>query len=144
MKLEKIEGRRNLRARHGSRLTVLSLHIYNESEAKEACWYTWRSLVYPSTSRTLFSCLRYPTANRWPSIGQSSTYCARGGVEPILPWVPHGAQEMCEPESLVIITLSINHVKSPEPANKSNRKAINRNWSNQKANPALKIKTVNK
>ena len=28
--------------------------------------------------------------------------------------------------------------------NRSNRKAMNRNWSNQKANPALKIKTGNK
>ena len=27
---------------------------------------------------------------------------------------------------------------------KSNRKAMNRNWSNQKANPALKNKTGNK
>ena len=27
---------------------------------------------------------------------------------------------------------------------KSNRKAMNRNWSNQKANPALKIKAGNK
>ena len=27
---------------------------------------------------------------------------------------------------------------------KSNRKAINRNWSNQKASPALKTKTGNK
>ena len=27
---------------------------------------------------------------------------------------------------------------------KSNRKAMNRNWSNQKANPALKTKTGNK
>ena len=29
-------------------------------------------------------------------------------------------------------------------ANKSNRKAMNRNWHNQKANPALKTKTGNK
>ena len=28
--------------------------------------------------------------------------------------------------------------------NKINRKAMNRNWSNQKANPALKTKTGNK
>ena len=28
--------------------------------------------------------------------------------------------------------------------NKSNRKAMNRNWSNQKANPVLKTKTGNK
>ena len=28
--------------------------------------------------------------------------------------------------------------------NKSNRKAINRNWSNQKVNPTLKTKTGNK
>ena len=32
-----------------------------------------------------------------------------------------------------------NHKKS---ANKSNRKAINRSWSNQKANPALKTKII--
>ena len=29
-------------------------------------------------------------------------------------------------------------------SNRSNRKAMNRNWSNQKANPALKTKTGNK
>ena len=29
-------------------------------------------------------------------------------------------------------------------AKKSNRKAMNRNWSNQKANPALKTKAGNK
>ena len=29
-------------------------------------------------------------------------------------------------------------------ANRSNRKAMNRNWSNQKANPALKTKAGNK
>ena len=34
-----------------------------------------------------------------------------------------------------------NHKTS---ANKSNRKAMNRNWSNQKANPALKTKAGNK
>ena len=34
-----------------------------------------------------------------------------------------------------------NHKNS---ANKSNRKAMNRNWSNQKAIPALKTKTGNK
>ena len=33
-----------------------------------------------------------------------------------------------------------NHKNS---TNKSNRKAMNRNWSNQKANPALKTKTGN-
>ena len=32
----------------------------------------------------------------------------------------------------------------PENHIKSNRKAMNRNWSNQKANPALKTKTGNK
>ena len=30
------------------------------------------------------------------------------------------------------------------PSEKSNRKALNRHWSNQKANPALKTKTGNK
>ena len=34
-----------------------------------------------------------------------------------------------------------NHKNS---ANKSSRKAMNKNWSNQKANPALKTKTGNK
>ena len=34
-----------------------------------------------------------------------------------------------------------NHKNS---ANKSNRKAMNRNWRNQKATPALKTKTGNK
>ena len=32
----------------------------------------------------------------------------------------------------------------PMHRGKSNRKAMNRNWSNQKANPALKTKTGNK
>ena len=31
-----------------------------------------------------------------------------------------------------------------ETSNESNRKAMNRNWGNQKANPALKTKTGNK
>ena len=30
------------------------------------------------------------------------------------------------------------------PLDRSNRKAMNRNWSNQKANPALKTKAGNK
>ena len=34
-----------------------------------------------------------------------------------------------------------NHKNS---ANKSNRKAMNRNWNNQKANPTLKTETGNK
>ena len=34
--------------------------------------------------------------------------------------------------------------RSGPRGNKSNRKAMNRNWSNQKANPALKTKTGNK
>ena len=31
-----------------------------------------------------------------------------------------------------------------ENGDESNRKAMNRNWSNQKANPALKTKAINK
>ena len=34
------------------------------------------------------------------------------------------------------------HKDSEVSVNKSNRKAMNRNWSNQKANPALKTKTT--
>ena len=34
--------------------------------------------------------------------------------------------------------------KKPCGFRKSNRKAMTRNWSNQKANPALKTKTGNK
>ena len=39
-----------------------------------------------------------------------------------------------------------NHIKTVIKTKcfKSNRKAMNRNWSNQKANPALKIKAGNK
>ena len=39
-----------------------------------------------------------------------------------------------------------NHSMAPcnRVANGSNRKAMNRNWSNQKANPALKTKAGNK
>ena len=39
----------------------------------------------------------------------------------------------------------VNQIYPPElQLNKSNRKAMNRNWSNQKANPALKTKAGNK
>ena len=37
-----------------------------------------------------------------------------------------------------------NEKGSSNQRNKSNRKAMNRNWSNQKANPALKTKVGNK
>ena len=37
-----------------------------------------------------------------------------------------------------------NMVLQDDIASKSNRKAMNRNWSNQKANPALKTKAGNK
>ena len=84
MTLEKLEGRRNLRARHGSRLTVSSrhgLHVYTESEAKEVCWFTWRSLECPSTPRTLFSGLRVSAHGKQvaPLFGQVLTDFARGG-----------------------------------------------------------------
>ena len=36
---------------------------------------------------------------------------------------------------MTVVTISFKHVKS-------NRKAMNRNWSNQKANPALKTKAL--
>ena len=85
----------DLRARHGSRLTLSSLHglhVYTESEAKEVCWHMWRSLACPSTSRTLFSGLRVSTHGK-----QVAPYSVRfllisqeGGVGPILPRVPHG------------------------------------------------------
>ena len=49
-------------------------------------------------------------------------------------------------------TIRLAHLESLRSASKyhrefyhkSNRKAMNRNWSNQKANPALKTKTGNK
>ena len=69
MILKKVEGRRNPRARHDSRLTVSGLLGHPSTpkpEAGEACRDTWRSLGCPSTSRTLFSGLRdATTANRW-------------------------------------------------------------------------------
>ena len=37
-----------------------------------------------------------------------------------------------------------NNVPYVKILNKSNRKAMNRNWSNQNANPALKTKAGNK
>ena len=45
-----------------------------------------------------------------------------------------------------VLALRIQTVmdKLLDPLQKSNRKAMNRNWSNQKANPALKTKTENK
>ena len=43
----------------------------------------------------------------------------------------------CSPVAMVL------HTNGNGPY-KSNRKAMNRNWSNQKANPALKTKTGNK
>ena len=47
------------------------------------------------------------------------------------------------------LELVLEHRKVPESyymnlRNKSNRKAMNRNWSNQKSSPALKTKAVNK
>ena len=38
----------------------------------------------------------------------------------------------------------INIRSAPQAAKESNRKEMNRNWSNQKANPALKTKAGNK
>ena len=40
--------------------------------------------------------------------------------------------------------LPIQSKKAQLKTSKSNRKAMNRNWSNQKANPVLKTKAVNK
>ena len=45
----------------------------------------------------------------------------------------------CDYPLLATATVSIYTMKFGQP-NKSNRKAMNRNWSNQKANPALKTK----
>ena len=46
-------------------------------------------------------------------------------------------------QALIILSLRTEFV-SKLAVEKSNRKAMNRNWSNQKANPALKTKTGNK
>ena len=40
--------------------------------------------------------------------------------------------------------MNIGEMKVFETFDKSNRKAMNRNWGNQKANPALKTKAGNK
>ena len=39
---------------------------------------------------------------------------------------------------------TVDHISSLTSIIESNRKAMNRNWSNQKANPALKTKAGNK
>ena len=68
-------------------------------------------------------------------------------VIPLVPMVPLvktvGSQYCRQLYSVGKIT---NALKSHDPIwrPKSNRKAMNRNWSNQKANPALKPKTGNK
>ena len=43
----------------------------------------------------------------------------------------------------ILKIIIVAHPKHPEE-DESNRKAMNRNWSNQKANPALKTKAGNK
>ena len=58
MTLEKLEGRRNLMGKACQpidRVEPPRPPVITESEAKEVCWYMWRSLACPSTSRTLFS-----------------------------------------------------------------------------------------
>ena len=67
------------------------------------CWYMWRSLTCPSTSRTLFSGLRVSTHGK-----QVAPYSVRflltsqeGGVGPILPRVPHGGRHwVCRDDQL--------------------------------------------
>ena len=41
-------------------------------------------------------------------------------------------------------SIKVSYFKSNGYTKKSNRKAMNKNWSNQKANSALKIKTEKK
>ena len=50
---------------------------------------------------------------------------------------------MCQNTSKILYHMKIKVCKIP-PGGESNRKAMNRNWSNQKANPALKTKAGNK
>ena len=54
------------------------------------------------------------------------------------------AEIKCE-EVVKLLGIDIDYKLSfDQHISKSNRKAMNRNWSNQKANPALKTKTGNK
>ena len=51
----------------------------------------------------------------------------------------------CFASHLGLFCLPLSHKKDAMlKRDKSNRKAMNRNWSNQKANPALKTKAGNK
>ena len=66
-----------------------------------------------------------------------------GVPPPIVPKSVSGSYQLGQFDSLECIS------KSPNPifdaiSDKSNRKAMNKNWSNQKANPALKTKAGNK
>ena len=100
MTQEKLEGRSNLMGKAWQRIDRVEPPrppVSTKSEAKEGCWYMWRSLACPSTSRTLFSGLRVSTHGK-----QVAPYSVRflltlqeGGVGPILPRVPHGDQICC-------------------------------------------------
>ena len=63
---------------------------------------------------------------------------AQGNNTPTRPRIEPGSPD---PESDALTT---RRVRSSEAVLMSNRKAMNRNWSNQKPNPALKTKMGNK
>ena len=53
-------------------------------------------------------------------------------------------QRLCEVISPVLQVIYQKSLETGRVPKRSNRKAMNRNWSNQKANPALKTKAGNK
>ena len=92
------------------------------------CWYMWRSLACPSTSRTLFSGLRVSTHGK-----QVAPYSVRflltsqeGGVGPILPRVPHGAYDIVTDissergETLVLSLLAVRGTEHFDAVKKVN------------------------
>ena len=91
---EKLEGRMNLSARHGSRLTVSSLHVYIESEAKEVCWKTWRtpgvSLNFHDPLLRLTGIFQRQTGD--PLFARFLMTAQDGGVGPIIPLGPARVQ----------------------------------------------------
>ena len=60
-----------------------------------------------------------------------------------LDWGQHVSEISCKATKTMGF-LRCNLALAPRHTKESNRKALNRNWSNHKANPALKTKAGNK
>ena len=87
--------------------------------------------------RKVFNCIycAQPVTDRHHAIASKNEYTHDGKAGLSLRW--------CTWEFFCLIDAFMFHLNEPR-LEKSNRKAMNRNWGNQKANPALKTKTGNK